>query len=238
MMAEKMPRHESSMARVGSRCSVLAGAIYIISGAAYFASQVGRFDWNSIRSISEYFSQVPSAWPLWIIVNAGAAIASLLAVGGVQALSDEMRPAQEGLVRWTSTLAIIGYAIMAVSNLADLYQIRHVTSAYLHLDASAQSAVEAIGRVSLDPAMSLRFLTIGPWFLVAGWLALRHGRLPRAVAVLGVFGGVAALAFRRRIRSPAFDRNRDWCYSGPEGTGPCGCVADRAPRTSRRLRIP
>jgi len=181
------------MARVGSRCSLLAGAIYIISGLGYFVSQVGRFDWNSIRSISEYLSGAPSAWPLWILVNVGAAIASLLAIAGVQALSDEMRPAGEGWVRWTGTLAIIGYAILAVSNMADLYQIRQITSGYLALDPSAQSAVEAIGRGSLDPTMNLRFLTIGPWFLAAGWLALRSGRLPRALAVLGVLGGVAAL---------------------------------------------
>jgi hypothetical protein len=132
---------------------------------------------------------------MWTIVNGGAAIASLLAVGGVLALADRMRPAHEGLVRWTSTLAVIGYAIMATSNLADLYQIRRMAAAYLALDAPAQSAVETMGIGSLDPTLSLRFLTIGPWFLVAGWLAVRNGRLPRALAVLGVVAGVAALAF-------------------------------------------
>jgi hypothetical protein len=183
------------MAKVGSVCSVLAGTIFLASGGAFFLFQVGRFDWNSIQSISEYLKEFPVASTMWAIVNGGAALASFLAIAGVLALSDEMRPVHEGLVRWTSTLAIIGYAVIAITNIADLYHIRRMAFGYAQVDPSAQSALEVMGIGTLDPTLSLRFITIGPWFLMAGWLSFRTGQLPKTLSCLGVIAGIAALFF-------------------------------------------
>jgi hypothetical protein len=194
-MAGKASSNTTSMAKVGSVCSILGGILFLASGVGFFLYQVGPFDWNSVKSIGEYLQQVPAASTAWTFVNAGAAIASLLAIAGVLALSDDIRPAGEGLVRWTSTMAVIGYAIIAVTNLADLYQIRRLALGIVQLDPSAQSAVEVVGSGSLDPALSLRFLTIGPWFLAAGGLAYRYGLLPKGLAVLGAAAGIAALFF-------------------------------------------
>lgn len=185
---------KTSMAKVGSICSMLAGAIFLGSGVAFFFL-AGRFDFNSIRSISDYFNAVPAASTLLTIVNAGAALASFLAIAGVLALADQIRPVHEGLVRWSSTLAIVGYAVLAISDIADLYQIKRLAFGYPQLDPSAQNALEVMGLGSLDPTLILRYITIGPWFLVAGWLALRHGGLPKLLAALGVIAGVAALLF-------------------------------------------
>jgi hypothetical protein len=187
--------NKTSMAKVGSVCSILAGTVFLASGGVFFLFQVGHFDWNSIKSISEYLKAVPVAPTMWTIVNGGAALASFLAIAGVLALSDEMRPVHEGLVRWTSTLAIIGYAVIAITNVADLYQIRRMAFGYAQLDPSAQSALEVMGSGTLDPTLSLRFITLGPWFLVAGWLSFRTGQLPKALACLGVIAGIAALFF-------------------------------------------
>jgi hypothetical protein len=49
----------------------------------------------------------------------GAALASFLAIAGILALSDKLRPFHDGFARWTSTLAIIGYSIIAITNVAD-----------------------------------------------------------------------------------------------------------------------
>jgi hypothetical protein len=184
----------ASMAKVGSICSILAGAIFVVSGAAFFLL-VGDFDFDSIKSSSKYFNAVPGALTIFTVVNAGATLASFLAIAGVLALSDRIQAAHEGLVRWTSTLAIIGYAILAVSNVADLYQTRRIALGYTQIDQSAQTALEVMGIGSLDPTLILRFITFGPWFLVAGWLALRHGQLPKVLAWLGVIAGIAALLF-------------------------------------------
>src|SRR5512137_1115350 len=101
-MAQQASLNRASMAKVGSICSLLGGTIFLASGAGFFLSQVGSFDWNSIKSISEYIKEVPAAATMWALVNAGAALASFLSIAGVLALSDRIRTAQEGLVRWTS----------------------------------------------------------------------------------------------------------------------------------------
>ena len=106
-MPEQASLNRASMAKVGSICSILGGAIFLASGVGFFLFQVGRFEWNSVKSISEYLGKVPAASTTWTIVNVGAALASFLSIAGVLALSDEIKTAQEGLVRWTSTLAVI-----------------------------------------------------------------------------------------------------------------------------------
>lgn len=126
------------MARVASICSLAAGAIFLVSGVAFFASQVGRFDWNSVASISGYLQSHPHAGLWWTVVNGGAAAAAFLAIASVLGLADRLRAASPGLVRWTSTLAVVGYAILAVTNIADLYQIRRLAGNYPSLDASAR----------------------------------------------------------------------------------------------------
>ena len=161
----------------------------------FFLSQVGRFDWNSISSISEYFVNSPSSLALWKIVNGGAALASFLAIAGVLGLSDVIKPAHEGFVRWTSMLAIIGYTIIAITNVADLYQIKRVALGYVVADESAKSALEIIGIGTLDPTLSLRFITIGAWLLTAGWFSASNNLLPKALANFGVIAGITSLGF-------------------------------------------
>jgi hypothetical protein len=187
------PKRFGDMAHVGGACSLAAGVIFLVSGVAFFASQVGRFDWNSVASISGYLQSHPAAGWSWTVVNGGAAVAAFLAIAGVLGLADRLRAAGPGLVRWTSTLAVVGYAILAVTNIADLYQIRRLAASYPSLDASARAAVEAIGSGTLDPMLNLRFMALGPWFLVAGWVALRTRDLPRALAYLGIIAGCGAL---------------------------------------------
>jgi len=180
---------------LGGTCSILAGTVFAISGFAFFLSQVGRFDWNSISSISEYFVNSPSSLALWKIVNGGAALASFLAIAGVLGLSDVIKPAHEGFVRWTSMLAIIGYTIIAITNVADLYQIKRVALGYVVADESAKSALEIIGIGTLDPTLSLRFITIGAWLLTAGWFSASNNLLPKALANFGVIAGITSLGF-------------------------------------------
>ncbi len=180
---------------LGGTCSILAGTVFAISGFAFFLSQVGRFDWNSISSISEYFVNSPSSLALWKIVNGGAALASFLAIAGVLGLSDVIKPAHEGFVRWTSMLAIIGYTIIAITNIADLYQIKRVALGYVVADESTKSALEIIGIGTLDPTLSLRFITIGAWLLTAGWFSASNNLLPKALAYFGVIAGITSLGF-------------------------------------------
>jgi hypothetical protein len=57
----------------------------------------------------------------------------------------------------------------------------------------ARAALEAVGTGTLDPMLNLRFMTLGPWFLAAGWVALRTRNPPKALAYLGTIAGCGAL---------------------------------------------
>ncbi len=185
--------NDNSMTKVGAVCSILAGCIFAVSGLVFIAFQAGRFDWNSIGSISQHLSTVPLASETWLIVNWGATLASLLSIAGVLALAEVMRPAHPGLVSWLSVLAMIGYAVIAVTNVADYYQINRLALGYSQLDRSAQQAVNLVGVGSLDPLLNLRFVTLGPWFLTIGWLSLKSRQFPGAIGYLGVIAGIVGV---------------------------------------------
>lgn len=181
---------DQSMVRVGSICSILAGILFVISGLLFGVSQFGRFDWSSIASIAQFLDSGALASKAWLAINWSASLASFLAIGGVLAISDVMRPVNSGLVRWLSTLAIIGYLVISVTNVADYYQVIRLASGYHQLDPSAQDAVNLIGVSSLDPNLNLRFVTLSPWFFTIGWLTLKSNRLPGFIGYLGVAAGI------------------------------------------------
>lgn len=185
--------YRQSGAFIGAICSILAGVIFFCSGILFFVAQVGRFDWDSLRSISNYLNRTPPALLLWGVVNWGAAIASLLALAGVLALAERLRP--NGWIEWARVLAILGYAIIAVTNVADFYQIQRLARHFPDLDPAAQAALEALGTGSLDPMLNLRFITLGPWFAIVGWVGLHSDQLPRPLASLGIIAGLFALVF-------------------------------------------
>ena len=92
-------------------------------------------------------------------------------------------------------LAIIGYTVIAVTNIADLYQIQRIALGFASADASTQRAIEIMGIGSLDPTLSLRFITIGAWILTVGWLSASENLLSRPLAYFGVIAGAISLAF-------------------------------------------
>jgi len=177
----------------GGKLSITAGILFFVSGITFFLTQVGKFDWGSIHSISNYIQNTPNALTAWKIVNLGAAVASFLAVGGVVSLYHLLNPINKDWVSWASTLAVIGYSIIAVTNVADLYQIEWLSMNYTSLDTNARSAVEAMGTGTLDPVLNLRFFTIGIWLISVGWLSFHNSQLPKPLAGLAFVAGTISL---------------------------------------------
>jgi hypothetical protein len=119
------------------------------------------------------------------------ALLGLLAIAAVMAISDLVRSANEGLIRWTSTLAIIGFAVMAVQSLLLQDHTPKLAAGYVQADPSAQAALEVMGARVLDPDAWMGFGAVGLWFLVVNWLALRVVQLPTVLAYVGLAGGIA-----------------------------------------------
>lgn len=173
--------------------SMLAGVLFAVSGVLFLFFQVGRFDWASVKSISIFLEANPSAPYIWKLINWAAALASFLAIANVQALVDQLQAPNRAMPRWGGTLATIGYSIIAVTNIADLYQIQHTAERLSTAGETARAAIEVLGLGSLDPQLTLRFVSLGPWFLTAGFVAMRRGSLPRSLGALGLSMGIASM---------------------------------------------
>jgi hypothetical protein len=70
-------------------------------------------------------------------------IGALLAIGAVMAIEDHVQRANEGLIRWTSTLGIIAYAVAAAANATDLIRIPDLAARYVQGHSSTWAAIEA-----------------------------------------------------------------------------------------------
>jgi hypothetical protein len=120
-------------------------------------------------------------------------IGALLAIAAVTAVADHVRRVNDGLIRWSSLLAIIAYAVSAVGNATDLIRIPDLAARYVRGDSSTRTAIEAVGLASIDPSLILQSLLLGLWFLVVNFLALRTGALPRLLTYVGLVFGIGSL---------------------------------------------
>ncbi len=179
---------ENNIAKLGGTCAILVGISYIVIGITYFllppAQQPGA-------SASEFYASVADGSTVLVIQYWAFALGAVLAIAAVMAVSDLVRTANEGLVRWISTLAIIGFAVVAVQYLLIQDHTPQLAAGYVQVDNSAQASLEVMGTRGLDPDAWVGFGMVGLWVLVVNWLALRGGQLPKGLTYVGLAVGIA-----------------------------------------------
>jgi hypothetical protein len=184
---------EHSMRTLGGILSILTGVVFFATALAFFLLPPEQLNFTAT---AEFFQSV-AAHPIGLTLTFwGSIIGALLAIGAVMAIADHVRRANEGLVRWTSMLAIIAYAVAAVGNATDLIRIPALAARYVQGDLPTRAAIEAIeagGLTSLDPSLLLHSILLGIWFLSVNFLALRSRTLPRPLAWIGLIYGIGAL---------------------------------------------
>ncbi|OBF57993.1 hypothetical protein A5787_23560 [Mycobacterium sp. 852002-50816_SCH5313054-b] len=91
----------------------------------------------------------------------------------------------EGWIRYTSTLALFGFAILSVDSLKGgaLHKMR--AEAWVHGDASTRAAIGAT-RLTLDYYGWFAFGAVGAWVLAVNIAMIRNRQLPVSVASLGI----------------------------------------------------
>ena len=179
---------DNSMAKLGGICAILVGISYLVVGGTYFLLSAEQ---QAGGATSQLFASVAESSTGLVIQYWAFVLGALLAVAAVMAISDLVRSANEGLIRWTSTLAIIGFAVTAVRFLIAQDQMPRLAASYVQADPSARAALEAIGPMNLDPEAWMGFGVVGLWFLAVNWLALHGGQLPTVLAYIGLAGGIA-----------------------------------------------
>lgn len=177
-----------SMFKLGSVASFLSALFlltYLLGGALRPEAQNGN-------DINAYLLSLAENSTLTLILFWSGVLYGLFAIAVVMSTSDLVRNANEGLVRWTSTMAIIGYAVAVIWYFALQQANPALATGYAQADETTRAAVALIGPLSLDPQFWMSYGLTGLWFIVLNWLANRSNQLPRILAYLGIVAGIAS----------------------------------------------
>jgi hypothetical protein len=181
---------DNSVAKLGGTCAILVGVSYLVVGVTFLMLPVEQ-QAPSASAVAEFLESVAADSNVLQIQSWAFALGALLAIAVVTAVSDLVRSANEGLVRWTSTLAIIGFTVVALLFLITQDHLPKLAAAYVQADRSTQLALEGAGFMNIDPDSWMGFGTVGLWFLVVNWLAMSGGQLPRSLTYIGLATGIA-----------------------------------------------
>ncbi len=182
---------DTTLSKLGGACSILTGVTSILALGGYL--QVAPELQDACRCPDKFLASLAHTSFMMYGVGYGLlALHALLAIAAVLAISESVRSANEGWVRLTSTLAIIGLAVFAIHAVWHMTLDPAKAAAYVQGDAAVKAALTVPGALqSLDPGAWFRFGLVGFWVLVVSLLALRGGMWPKPLAAVGI--GVALM---------------------------------------------
>src|SRR3990172_934414 len=179
----------NTMSRLGGACSMLVGVSYVMAGIAYLRVPAEQKAGVDPAAFLASFAQNPS---MALLQYWAFALGAVLALAVVPSISEKVRSANEGWVRWTSYLALVGFAVAAIQyfRYVALYPAR--AEAFVNGDATTKAALAANqSMIALDPNGWLVFGGGGLWFLVVNLLAMRGNIWSKPLAYVGIVGAIA-----------------------------------------------
>jgi hypothetical protein len=182
---------EKSVAKLGGVCSIIVGILYVMIGVTFLlvpAEQQGGID--DIAMFLPSFHQNPIAMTLLYVEFA---LSAILAIAAVPAITGLVRAVNEGWARWTSNLAFLGFALVAIYYFQMIAIAPPQAAAFVAGDASTKAAL--VIPTGVDPQFLLRYGTIGLWMLVVSILALKGKILPTTLSAIGIIGAVLYWVF-------------------------------------------
>ena len=179
---------DDSLAKLGGICSILVGVSYVLVGVTYLMQPA---DLQVGADPSLFWPTLAQNPTMNTLNHWAAALGAVLALAVVPAISQVVRPHSEGWVRWTSSLAFIGFAVTAIENFRVLAVYPTQVAAYVAGNASVQAAITASRPlIYLDPQAWLQFGAIGVWVLVVNLLAHRTGTWAKGLAYVGIASAI------------------------------------------------
>lgn len=179
---------DNTISKLGGNSSILLGISYLVIGVTYLLLPAAQKQTSATDQFMPSFAENPTTQVIqwWVF-----ALSGLIGIAVVLAVSESLRSANAGWVRWTSMLAILGFAVVSINNFRVIAFQPAMARAYVEGDAVTKAAIEVSGPFSLDPQGWLGFGAVGLWVMVVSLLALRVGAWPTLLAYIGLATALA-----------------------------------------------
>jgi hypothetical protein len=212
---------DNTLSKLGGTCSILLGVSYIVVAVLYLLLPPEQQD--ACRCPEKFLASMAQSPTLYIVESLVFGLTSLLGFAAVLAISERVRSANEGWVRWTCTLALVGFAVNTIDQLRYFALNPARAMAYVTGDAAVKAALTVPGALQgLDPQGWLRFGATGLWVSIVSILALRGGSWPKPLASQSHTGSQWSDKCFRHKRYCSFSRESvasSYCRSGTSGLG-------------------
>jgi hypothetical protein len=178
---------DNSLFKLGGACAILLGIVDALSSITYLLLPA---DQRLGVPAARILPSIVQGAPLLYLQLLELAFLGILGLIVVPAFAELFKAQNEGWVRWTSNLALLGFAVAAVSNLLTYARLPAIAAAFVAGDASTKAALVPIWRSTLDLYGVWNDGVIGVWILTLSLLTLSGKIFPRILAVLGVLAGI------------------------------------------------
>jgi hypothetical protein len=180
---------DNSLYKLGGICSVIVGISYVVIGITELLLSPELSVENNARAPIMFFE---SNRVLLLTQWSAMAWGAVFALAVIPAVSEKVRHLNEGWVRWTSTLATLGFAVTILDNYWAIVMTPDIAIAYVAGGEAVRAALSVPGAPQfIDIQGWLGYGAVGLWILVVNLLALRGNILPRLLAYLGIAVAIA-----------------------------------------------
>lgn len=183
---------DSSLARVGGLAGIAVAAMSILYAVAYLIITPPEQRGRDAAAFFTSFAANPTGRQL---ANLCFVFSGVLGPFVVAAVSERLRPANEGWARWSLVVGIVAQLAVGVHGFYNFVLMPISAGLYNSGDTATKAAIAVAfsAPAPFDPKELFAFGFTGLWALVLGLLTLRGADLPRWLGYVALIAGIDML---------------------------------------------